>query len=53
LILHNNLIDDRGALALARSPHLNGLASLQVSGNHIIGEGYEGLMQRFGPRVSL
>lgn len=39
LNLHNNKVGDRGAVALARSPHLRGLRSLDLSGNEIADEG--------------
>ena len=46
-------LDDDGARALAASPHLAGLATLDLDGNRIGPEGAAALRRRFGTRLRL
>jgi uncharacterized protein (TIGR02996 family) len=53
LELSVNAITDRGALALARSPHLEGLRLLRLRFNYSFTRAADALRQRFGERVEL
>ena len=53
LDLAENLVEDRGAHALADSPHLDGLIHLNLSGNVISPDAARRLRKRFGDRVFL
>jgi len=54
LAIHANAIGNRGAKALIASPHLQGLAQLEVGpGNHLNNHGQKALRDHFGGRVRL